>query len=82
MESVRADFYLRELPCYLSNTYEILPLLLKCIGEQDSVNIFCRGYNLLQWQPDFRRHFSQVLTFLTFFLLINDFFRTIAKSLS
>ena len=32
-ESARADFNLRELPCYLSNTYETLPLLLKFIGE-------------------------------------------------
>ena len=35
--SVRADFNFRKLPCYLSNTYEMLPLLLKFnIGEQNS----------------------------------------------
>ena len=39
-ESARADFNLRELPSYLSNTYEILPLLLKCIGEQDFFKSF------------------------------------------
>ena len=44
-ESARADFNLRELPCYLSNNYETLPLLLKYIWEQDSGNLFCQGYN-------------------------------------
>ena len=52
-ESVRADLDLRELPCYLSNTNEILPVLLKFIGEQDIIKMFCKGYNLLPWQPDF-----------------------------
>ena len=56
MESARADFNLRELPCYLSNTYETLPLLRKFIGKQDSGKIFCQKYKLLPWQPDFRRH--------------------------
>ena len=55
-ESARADFNLRENPCYLSNTYETLPLLLKFIGEQDSVKIFGQGYKLLPWESDFRRH--------------------------
>ena len=32
-ESARAGFNLRELPCYLSNTYETLPLLLKFIFD-------------------------------------------------
>ena len=31
--SARADFNLRELPCYLSYTYDTLPLLLKFIVE-------------------------------------------------
>ena len=52
-ESARADFNLRELTCYLSNTYETLPLLLKFIEEQDSGKTFCQGYKLLPWQPDF-----------------------------
>ena len=56
MEGAHADFNLRELPCYLSNTYEILLLSLKFIGEQDFVKIVCQGYNLLPWQPDFRCH--------------------------
>ena len=56
-ESARAGFNLRELPCYLSNTYEILPLkLLKFIGEKDFIKILCQGYNLLPWQTDFRRN--------------------------
>ena len=41
-ESARADFNLRELPCYLSNTYETLPLLLKFTGEQVSENFLSR----------------------------------------
>ena len=58
-ESARADFYFRELPCYLSNSYETLPLLPKSIGEQDSgifFFFFCQRYNLFPWQPDFRRY--------------------------
>ena len=55
-ESARADFNLRELPSYLSNTYEILPLLLKCIGEQDFLKVLCQGDILLPWQSDFQRH--------------------------
>ena len=47
-----ADFNLRELfKLYLRN----FAILLKFIGEQDSVNFFCQGYNLLPWQPDFQR---------------------------
>ena len=48
-ESARADFNLGELPCYLSNNYETLPLLLKFIGEYDSGKLFCQGYKLLPW---------------------------------
>ena len=36
--SARTDFNLWELPCYLSNTYETLSLLLKYFGEQNSGN--------------------------------------------
>ena len=36
-ETTRTDFSLREIPCYLSNTNEILPLLQQFIGEQDIV---------------------------------------------
>ena len=39
-ESARTNFNLRELLCYLSNTYKTLPLALKFIGEQDSEKIF------------------------------------------
>ena len=55
-ESAPADFILRELPCYLSNTYETLPLLLKFTVEQDCGKKFFQGLKLLSWQPDFRRH--------------------------
>ena len=37
----RADFNLRELRCYLSNTEQMLPLLLKFIEEQDSAKNNC-----------------------------------------
>ena len=36
-ESARAHFNFQELPCYLSNSYEILALLIKIIREQDFV---------------------------------------------
>ena len=55
-KSARTDFNFREVSCYLSNIYEILPLLLKFIEEQDSGKMFCQGYNLLPWQPNLRRH--------------------------
>ena len=71
--SARADFNLRELPCYISNTNKTLRLLLKLIGEQDSGKRFCQGYNAT---------FSQILTFLIFFILISNFFKTNANSLS
>ena len=35
-ESDRAEFNLQELPCYLTNTYKLLPVLLKFIREYDS----------------------------------------------
>ena len=38
--SSRSNFNLRELPCYLNNTYETLPLLLNFIEGQDS-GFFC-----------------------------------------
>ena len=52
-ESARADFNHRELPCYLSNSYETLPLSLQFIGDQDSGKVCCQGYKLLPWKPDF-----------------------------
>ena len=79
--SARADFNHRELLCYLSNTnqaYQILPLLLTFISEQDSVKCFikaliCGHVNLI-----FDAMFVQVLTsFLCSFLLINDLFKTL-----
>ena len=51
-----ADFNLREIPCYLNNTYKTLPFLLKFIGEQDSRKRFWQGYKLLPLQPDFPLH--------------------------
>ena len=84
MESARADFNLRELPCYLSNTYKILPLLQKFIywrtrfGKKKIV----KGITCCHDNPIFDDIFGQNFTFLTFFLLINDFFKTIANYLS
>ena len=67
VETARADFNLRELPCYLSNTYETLPLLLKFIGEQGSGKRFCQEYKLLTWQPDFRHHVQSNFDFFDIF---------------
>ena len=66
-ESARADFNLREFPCYLSNTYDTGPLFLIFIGEQDLVKTFCQGYNLLPWQSDFRRHIKSNFDFFDIF---------------
>ena len=77
--SAHADFSFWEFTCNLSNTYKILPLLLKCNGEQDSVKKFCQEHNLWPWQPNFRRH---IIKFKIFFLLISYFFKIIANSLS
>ena len=52
----QADFQFRKLPCYLSNTDEMLLLLLKFIGEQDSEKVFCHGILLVTMQPEFRCH--------------------------
>ena len=65
--SARADFNLRELPCYLSNTNEILPLLLKFIGEQDSVKKIVKGITCCHGNPSFNAMFSQILAFFDFF---------------
>ena len=73
----RADFNFRERPCYLSNTYEMLPLLLEFIGKKDSGKCFCQGYHMLPWQPDFRRHVQSNFDILTFSLLIKDFFKLV-----
>ena len=56
-ESARADFNFRELPWYFSNTYQMWPLLLKFIGEQDSAKILRQGYHI------FDAMFTQILTF-------------------
>ena len=77
--SACADFNLQELPCYLSNTHQILPISLQFIGEQDFVKLFCQGHNLL---PIFETMFSQILTLWYLFLLINDYFKTISNYLS
>ena len=68
-ESAHADFNFRELPWYLSNTYQMWPLLLKFIGEQDSGKILHKGYHMLPWQPHFRCHVYSNFDFLNIFLL-------------
>ena len=67
-ESARADFNFRELPWYLSNTYQIWPLLLKFIGEQDSGNILRQWYHMLPWQPHFWPHVYSNFGFFNIFL--------------
>ena len=67
-ESARADFYFRELPWYLSNTYQMWPPLLNFIGEQDSGKILRQGYHILPWQPYFWRHVYSNFNFLNIFL--------------
>ena len=66
-ESARADFNFRELPWYLSDTYQMWSLLLKCIGEQDSAKILRQGYHMLPWQPRFRHHVYSNFDFLNIF---------------
>ena len=80
--SAPSNFNLRELSCYLRNTYETLPLLLKYIGEQDSGNFFVKDISCCHGNQIFdAMQFSQILTFLIFFVLINNFFKTNANSL-
>ena len=52
----------------LSNTYQMWPLLLKFIGEQDSGKILRQGYHMLPWQPHFRCHVYSNFDFLNIFL--------------
>ena len=66
--SARADFNFRELPRYLSNTYQMWPLLLKFIGKQDSGKYLRQRYHMLPWQPRFRRHVYSNFDFLNIFL--------------
>ena len=58
-ESARADFNVRELPCYLSSTYETLSRILKSIEEQDSRRIISSSMA----NNFFDTMFSQILTF-------------------
>ena len=64
--SARADFNFRERPCYLRSTHEMLPLLLKFIGEQDFGIFFCQGITCYHDNPLFDAMFSQILTFYIF----------------
>ena len=52
-----ADFNLREPPCYLSNTYKNFATFTKVYWRTIFRKfLFCQGYHLLPWQPDFRRN--------------------------
>ena len=62
-ESARADFNFRELPWYVSNTYQMWPLLPKFIGEQDSAKILRQGYTCCHGNHVFETMFTQILTF-------------------
>ena len=64
--SARADFNLRELPCYLSSACEILILILNFIGEQDSVKRFVKGIICCHGNLISEAIFSQILNFLTY----------------
>ena len=44
--------------------------------------VFVKGITCCHGNPFFDAMFSQILTFLIFFLLIHDFFKTIANSVS
>ena len=66
--SARADFNFRELSWYLSNTYQMWPLLLKSIVEQDSGKNLRQGYYMLPWQPHFWRHVYLNFDFFNIFL--------------
>ena len=49
---------------FLAIYYETLPLLLKCIGEKDSVTIFfVKGITCCHGNPIFDAMFSQSLNF-------------------
>ena len=80
-ESARADFNFRELPCYLSNPCETLPPLPTFIGEEEPGYIFVKDVRCCHGNQIFDAMFSRILTFLTFFLLINIFLKTNANSL-
>ena len=62
--SARADSNLRNLPCYLSNTCEILSLLLNIFGEQDFAKKFIKGIICGHGNSIFDALFIQILTFL------------------
>ena len=51
--SARTDFNFGELPWYLSNTYKIMPLLLKFVGEQDSGKFFLSRVSLVAMETQF-----------------------------
>ena len=68
VESVRADFNFRELPWYLSNTYQMWPLLLEFVGEQDSGKSLRQRYHILPWQPRIRHHVYSNFDFFSIFL--------------
>ena len=66
-ESARADFNLRELPSYLSNTNKILPLLLKFIGEQDSGKMFVKDKTCCHGNPSFDANVQSNFDFFNIF---------------
>ena len=55
MESARADFNLRELPCYFKQYLRNFATFAKIYWRtRFRKNFFCQEYHLLLWQPDFR----------------------------
>ena len=47
----------------ISNTYQMWPLLLKFIGEQDFGKILVKGITCCHGSPVFDAMFTQILTF-------------------
>ena len=67
VESACADFNFQELSWYLSNTYQMWPLLLILfIAEQDSGKICIKGITCFHGNPVFNAMFTWILTFLVF----------------
>ena len=68
-ESIRADFNLRELSSYSSNTYQIWQFLLKRIEVKVFRKFLCQAYYLLPGKPRFRRYVSEPLKQVLIFSL-------------
>ena len=66
----------------LISTFENFANFTKIYWRTQFCKFFCQGYNLLPGQRNFRRHVQSNFDFFIFFLLVNDFFKPFANSLS